>query len=45
MFEEYGKSTEIGKLHEKLTKLFLFNNLPDEIKVEKMRSEKLKNIV
>ena len=37
--------TEIGVLNNKITNLLLFDNLPDDIKIEKMRSKKLQNIL
>jgi hypothetical protein len=37
--------TEIGVLNNKIANLLLFDNLPDDIKIEKMRSKKLQNIL
>ena len=44
-FVENDKLTEIGKLHNELIDLLLFNSLPDNVKIEKMRSKKLSNIL
>jgi len=44
-FIEDDKLTEIGKLHNELIDLSLFNCLPDNVKIEKMRTKKLSNIL